>query len=291
MPTWRLHYETRTSDQTQRFLRDTEALRRDRHITHVTCDQDSRVPFTMHVEATFSSSPDAVSMGVLRAIGAEAVPAISRALGIETHWAPLQVSRLRPRTVEEEEARARVTALATARAEAAQQARSEGPDAYLRELQSRGPAMPLEERVLSNWPVITSPHDDQVDALRLAIGLNAPLTQNPIVGFSRLASDPTFAREYQGTFRSEELPGEIRVNPRAVDRLWDAQAPADPPTTHINPQDFEARRILPRSVPLETAPPSYAVAPAYYPRPIQTAPAPELHHRRSRFDRIDDEDE
>jgi len=137
MPTWSVRYETRTPEQTQRFLRDTEALRRDRHITHITCNEDTRVPFTMRVDVTFSDGPDPASWEILRAVGAEAVPvapSFSRALGIETHWAPLQVSRLRPRTVEEAEARARITALAAARAEATQQARSEGQDAYLHDL-------------------------------------------------------------------------------------------------------------------------------------------------------------
>jgi hypothetical protein len=153
-------------------------------------------------------------------MGAEAVPSVRLdRLGFPSYWAPMQTSHLDIRDV---------------RPRGATIPRHEEPG-FLERMAERE-RLDREARLRLRIPdPQVRPHDDQVDALTYALNatatreLPAGFTRHPMVGFERIRDDQAFRQEYQGTFRSEEVEGEMVVNPRAIELLQQQlqRSPAD----------------------------------------------------------------
>ena len=75
MPAWTLRYNTRNPQEMQRFLRESENLRRDPNCTHFTAAESPSVPHQVAIEVEFRDTPSRGSWDTLRRNHAEAVPA------------------------------------------------------------------------------------------------------------------------------------------------------------------------------------------------------------------------
>lgn len=277
MPSWTARFDTSTPQGLAHFFEETEALRQDHNCTNFFANEDPRVPGRMNVSVDFASTPSETSIVILRRAQAEAVPAVRvGGTGFPSIWGPLQVSRLRPRGVHPDEARAQVDASRERQRQATHrrhlverllQAGRLDPSVALESLREIEEAQSVTVPGEPTVEFLTSPHvppghiyavtePEHVSAEELRHLLVTPFTERQPVGFSRIlerpgtgvvnprgvAPEPSFPAEHLGTFSAFEEEGEMVINERALERL----NYRDAATEHMRQQIMaeEDRRIF-----------------------------------------------